>query len=65
MAVINIAFRILPIPRNLNIKKRITEKERINPLLVLAKAVEKVNSNAINRIKKNKGIIPKLSGSIK
>jgi len=56
---------ILPTPKYLRIVKEVIAKDARRPLLELAKIVEKVKRRVKKRATKNKGITPKVSGSIK
>jgi hypothetical protein len=58
-------FKIFPIPKYLRIKNKVKKRASENPLLESAKRVAKEKRKAKKIKKKNKGTIPKVSGSTK
>jgi len=55
----------LPTPINLSIKKDIIAEEKIKPLLLSSKIIDKLNIKERKRMKNNRGRTPGVKGSIK
>jgi hypothetical protein len=60
-----IKLTILPIPKYLKRRKTVKAVAMVNPLLLLAKMVEKVKRRARKRRTNKTGRIPNVSGSTK
>lgn len=65
IAARRIKLTILPIPKYLKRRKMVKPAASVNPLLRLAKIVEKVKRRARKRRTKKTGRIPNVSGSMK
>ena len=61
----SIRFNIFPTPKYRKKRKSVITEDVITPLLVFTKITENVNVSAEKARKKNKGITPRSSGSVK